>query len=447
MRKLLLISLEFPPIQVAGAFRALRFATHLPKFGIQPVVVCFNPKQFANNKVHTLNPKLGELIPAQTPIYHLDVSVLESSRAKLSPLKAAESSAPHCFTMTELFDTIKAEHQIEFVYVTCPPFNADTLAIAAKQYFKRPMVLDMRDAWSQWGTAPFRTYFHYRKTMAREQQLLRTADAVTSVTPQLIEMERRVAGREATHGYHWVPNAYDQVSLPSGELRVSPQKMQYKVAYAGQFYFSALHETPTGIVPWYRKKPHRWLHYHATRQRWIYRTPYFFFRAWHKFRELFPQYQDRFQFHYLGYMEDWLLKMADSFGLTEYCVWHGFKSKQDTKQIFEDSDMCLSTSIKIENGEDYCLASKTFDYICAKKPALAFVSPGMQQDFLLGSNIAYMCDPDDTTGSAQRLRDLIEKGFSTSICSSYLEQFSAEATSQKMAEVILSMSPAETSRT
>ena len=43
MTNLLLIALEFPPIQAAGTFRPLRFLTHLPKFGIRPIVVTFDP--------------------------------------------------------------------------------------------------------------------------------------------------------------------------------------------------------------------------------------------------------------------------------------------------------------------------------------------------------------------------------------------------------------------
>ncbi len=444
MHKLLLISLEFPPVQVAGSFRALRFVTHLPKFGIQPIVVCYNSKQFVKDPIYVCNPSLSALIPSDTPIYQLDVSALEPSRKALVSDPLEDRLSRHFYKIADMFERIRSEHCIESIFVTCPPFNVDLLAHAAKKFFKCPMVLDMRDAWSQWGSSPFRTYFHYRSILSRERRLLHAADAITAVTPQLVDMERKVSRKPIAVSspaceFHWIPNAYDHSSLPVGMLKAESDRPRYKVVYVGQFYYNSLYETPFGIVPWYRKKPHRWFHYHATRQRWIYRTPYFFFRAWQKFQELYPHYRDRFEFHYLGNIESWLPKMARDFNLEGYCTWHGFKSKQETKQILENSDLCLSTSMKIEGEEDYCLASKTFDYIAARKPVLAFVTNGMQKDFLLGSNIALMCEPDDEVASASQMKELVERGFETEINSGYLQQFSADETTRRMASVILSM--------
>ena len=438
MLNLLMIALEFPPIQVAGAFRALRFVTHLPKSGIRPIVVCFNPSQFANDTVHVLNRDLANRIPAETPIFFLDVSVLEANRPRLAESALGEFRGTHCYSMQELFGQIKKQFDIDAVYATCPPFNVKDLAIAAKRYFQKPLVLDVRDAWSQWGTAPFRTWFHYRNILKKEKEMLDAADAVTSVTTQLVDMEWKLTDKPKDR-FHWIPNAYDQESLPSGEMVLEPNKERYKVAYVGQFYYNAVTETADGNVPWYRKMPHRWLHYHATRQRWIYRTPYFFFRAWQVFRESNPELSDRFEFHYVGHMQNWLAEMANEFGLSEFCTWHGFKSKQDTKTILDGCDAMLSTSIKVENGEDYCLASKTFDYIVAKKPVLGFVCPGSQQDFLVGSNISMLFDPDDSAASANKLRAMIDCGIRQEINHEFLDRFSAIATAADMSKVIHGM--------
>lgn len=435
MLNLLMIALEFPPIQVAGAFRALRFATQLPKFGIRPIVVSFNPSQFANDTVHVLNRDLANKVPADTPIFFLDVSVLEFNRPRLADSSIGEFRGTHSYSMDELFANVKSHFDIEAVYATCPPFNVRELAIAAKQYFQKPLLLDVRDAWSQWGTAPFRTWFHYRNVLKKEKEMLEAADAVTSVTTQLVDMEWKLT-RKPKDSFHWIPNAYDQEKLPSGEVVLEPKKDRYKVAYVGQFYYNAVTETADGNVPWYRKMPHRWLHYHATQQRWIYRTPYFFFRAWKAFREAYPDSRDQFEFHYIGQMQNWLAEMADEFGLSEHCTWHGFKSKQETKVLLDGCDAMLSTSIKVENGEDYCLASKTFDYIVAKKPVLGFVCPGSQRDFLKGANISVLFEPDDSAENSNKLRKITEVGIRQEINHSFLDRFSAIATTEEMAKVI-----------
>ena len=221
----------------------------------------------------------------------------------------------------------------------------------------------------------------------------------------------------------------------------SPGKARLRISYVGQFYFNPLHEDPDGIIPWYKKKPHRWLHYYATRQRWIYRTPYFFFRAWARLRETNPELGDRLEFHYVGHLPEWLPEMAEAFGLAQLCTWHGLKPKQETQGILEGSDALLSTSIKVLDGEDYCLASKTFDYIAAGKPVLGFVCPGMQRDFLAGSSISVLFDPEDTEGSARKLGALVKNGVTLKVDLGYLETYSSLSTTCQLAEIVRQVIP------
>lgn len=439
MTDLLVIALEFPPIQAAGAFRALRFVTQLPKFGIRPIVVTFNPAQIADGKVHVLNHALAEKVPNDTPIYLLDVAAIEPGRKSTPKFASEHFRGIQCASFAELFAHLKASHAIDAIWATCPPFNVAELALSAKIEFGRPLILDMRDAWSQWGSAPFRTWFHYRRVLRNEARLMNAADAVVCVTPQLAQMQWQLTRKPRDH-FHWIPNAYDFADQPLEEVRIVPEKARLRVAYAGQFYFNPLHEDANGIIPWYRKKPHRWLHYYATRQRWIYRTPYFFFRAWNRLRTTRPELADRFEFHYIGQLPDWLPRMADTFDLGAHCVWHGLKPKQQAQEILEHSDALLSTSIKVLDGEDYCLASKTFDYIAAGKPVLGFVCPGTQRDFLVSSNISVLFDPDDPDASARQLAEIVEKGVIQEVDMGYLEAYSSVETTRRLAELIHQMS-------
>jgi glycosyltransferase involved in cell wall biosynthesis len=435
MINVLFIALEFPPIQAAGAVRALRFARLLPGHGIRPIVVSFSPVQFTASAIHKVSPAFAREVPAETPIYFLDVSAIEPDKTPLAPGVHSPFRGTHCATVEKLFERVAADFDIDMIWATCPPFNVGPIAIAAKEHFRRPLLLDMRDAWSQWGSTPLRTWFHYRAILARERAMLDAADKIACVTPQLVEMELGLT-RKPRQAFHWIPNAYDQESLPHGEISLAPGKQTCRIAYTGQFYYNQLHETADGIIPWFRKMPHRWLHYHPTRQRWIYRTPYFFFRAWKAFRDTYPDLAQRFEFHYVGNTPDWLPAMADSFGLTGQCTWHGFKSREETAAILDECDAMLSTSIKVENGEDYCLASKTFDYILARKPVLGFVCPGSQRNFLIGANIAALFDPDDPQRCASQLRSLIENGFCKEVDHAYLERFSSRATTKQLADLI-----------
>ena len=437
MLNVLFIALEFPPIQAAGAFRALRFAKLLPDHGIRPIVVSFNPAQFLDSQVHQVSPAFAKEIPAETPLYLLDVSAIEPDKTPLAP-GVGRFRGTHCATFDDLFQRVGADFDIDMIWVTCPPFNVGPLAIAAKRHFKRPLLLDMRDAWSQWGSSPFRTWLHYRRVLTKEQTMLNAADSVVCVTPQLLDMEWALT-RKPRDVFHWIPNAYEQENLPSGLLELTAGKGRLRVGYSGQFYYNSLYEDVSGVIPWYRKKPHRWLHYYSTRQRWLYRTPYFFFRAWRALRSDLPSLGDSIEFHYVGDVPSWLPLMAREHGIEDLCTWHGFKPKQEAQNIMNDCDAFLSTSIKVDGGEDYCLASKTFDYIAARKPVLGFVSPGTQYDFLKGSNIAVILDPDDTDAAAYGLAEVLREGVRREINSSYLSNYSSLETTRQLADLIKSI--------
>lgn len=431
----LMIALEFPPIQAAGAFRALRFVRHLPSYGIRPIVVSYNAAQLADGQVHNLNDGLIKQIPPDLSLYALDISAVEPNRSPLTRPSLTGVYRGHFFDCESLFKRIRREHSIDVLWATCPPFNVGPLASAAKRYFSRPMILDMRDAWSQWGSAPFRTWFHYQGILQDERRMLADADAVTCVTPQLLEMQRKVAAVRPER-FTWIPNAYEQDILPSGTLELAGNQQRVRVGYVGQFYFNALHEDPAGIIPWYRKLPHRWLHYHATRQRWLYRTPYFFFRAWSALCARDPDLGERIEFHHVGGLPDWLPEMARQHGVEDRCTWHGFKPKQDTQAIMDRCDAFLSTSVKVIDGQDYCLASKTFDYIAARKPVLGFVCQGTQKDFLEKSNIAVIFDPDDVEGCVNGLAKIIRHGVRREIDTSFLASYSSLETNRQLASLI-----------
>lgn len=435
MTRLLLIALEFPPIQSAGAFRPLRYVRHLQRFGIQPIVATYDPVQLADGRVHVLNRALEKEIPTDIPIYYLDVAAIEGSKKVRKGGAEAVQERGRCRSVEELVSHVSASHAIDAIWATCPPFNVAKLALLAKAVFKRPLILDMRDAWTQWGSAPFRTWFHYRQILKDELKLMHAADAVVCVTPQLVEMQQRLSRKPAGQ-FHWIPNAYDFETPPPNEFRIAPSAGRFRVTYAGQFYFNALHEDINGVIPWHRKMPHRWLHYYSTQQRWIYRSPYFFFRAWQCLGRCRPDLADRIEFHYVGQLPKWLPEMAESFGLSRHCTWHGLRSKEGTMNILRESDALLSTSIKVLDGEDYCLASKTFDYLAAGKPILGFVCPGAQRDFLVGSGVSVLFDPDDSNGSARQLAEIMECGVVRPLNTDYVQEYSSIATTRRLAEVV-----------
>ena len=64
--------------------------------------------------------------------------------------------------------------------------------------------------------------------------------------------------------------------------------------------------------------------------------------------------------------------------------------KHELRLALDQMDLQLATSMKRPIGGDYCLASKSFDYLLARKPIVAVVTEGSQKDFLEASGAAVM---------------------------------------------------------
>jgi len=99
--------------------------------------------------------------------------------------------------------------------------------------------------------------------------------------------------------------------------------------------------------------------------------------------------------------------------LREYGVDHavtalGRVSLAEAQALSASVDANLCTSVKVlDGGEDYALASKTFDYLVAGRPILGLVTRGAQRDFLTGSGTAIIAEPDDLEGCVDALRRLV----------------------------------------
>jgi glycosyltransferase involved in cell wall biosynthesis len=279
-----------------------------------------------------------------------------------------------------------------------------------------------------------------------EQQVLRAASRVIAVTPQLCDMLHRVVPERNKDDFVFIPNASETKEFPQ-LLEWIPKDANgtIDIGYVGGFYFDARYHRLRS-TPWYRKSPHHAMHYYSTQQDWLYRTPYFFFRTWQEIDRMNPDLGSRIRFHLIGDTPDWLAEMAKRFGVLDRCCWHGRLLKQEVRDKLKSFAMMLSTSIKVHGGEDFCLASKTFEYLDAGKPMLGFVCAGAQRDFLVNSQTGIVMDPDDLATSARDMCKALGEGVRLTPDAMYLEAFSADSTARKLAETIRSLVPSRSTR-
>ena len=178
------------------------------------------------------------------------------------------------------------------------------------------------------------------------------------------------------------------------------------------------------------------MQYKSKHDSWLHRSPDFFFKAWARLIEKDPAAGRALRFHHIGTVPPWLGPMAERHGVRELCVLHGTVANQRLPEVLASMDAFLSTSVKPERGPDYCLASKTFDYVGARKPIIGFVVAGSQLEFLERSGLGLVADPDDPDDGARKLADLIAGHFVPSLNTSYVNGYQRRAGAERLARVI-----------
>jgi len=408
---ILFIAFEFPPLSSGGVQRSLKFVKYLPEFGINPIVVTIRENDYpAVLKEYRLDANLIEDIPHGT--------IIERIPCGATPVAANKFLRwfDMFFSVTEVFDKtwrqpleealpkLINKYNPKAIYLTIPPFAMVPLWQRLLKDNTIPLIIDFRDAWSQWALAPNGSYWHYRLKLRMEESIIRKAAAVICTTKETQTDLQRLHAEAGKGKSAVIPNGYD-VDFEVPDTIQMKNTSVLRICYVGSFYYSP--EARNDIFrPWYKRKLHRMLQYVPRKEDWLYRSPYFFFKGISKLFELYPQYRSKVQIHFAGHQPEWLQHQIDSFGLSIYCQLHGYLSHAEAIAFQKKADALLLTSAKVINGSDYSIAGKTFEYFTMGKPILGFVCKGAQQSILEESGMALICNPDQPQEAAQQMHEL-----------------------------------------
>jgi glycosyltransferase involved in cell wall biosynthesis len=263
--------------------------------------------------------------------------------------------------------------------------------------------------------------------------VLGKADTIVTVTDPLGKMLQTLTPRGSSK-IEVIPTAMD-APMKHDEIQWESKKETISVGYVGSFYFND-RSYEMGAKPWYKRPPHYWLSHYLVEQDWKYRTPFYFFKAWQALQKVSADSYNRMRFELVGDVPSWLPSMAKEMGVFDKCTFHGRMLKEEVNRLTEGFDFLLATSMKYVGGEDYCLASKTFDYVTSGKPVLGFVCDGAQRDFLRNSNVGVLFEPDDPDTNAKTMHECFQKDIILSPRMSFLSNFSANATTSQLASII-----------
>lgn len=439
---LLMLAFEFPPLGGVGVQRSLKFAKYLPEHGVRPVVVTPDKASIEATIGPAREAALLDELSADTRIERVPCpAVRRDSGSRFGNwlnqfLRVGEGlgrawRGPLLAAWPELVRREKPDA----IYVSVPPFSMAPLAVGLAQRSGLPLILDFRDNWSQWCCSPQPSWVHYQLTLRRERACLDAASAVVGVTRQLVEDLKRVHPGIPSGKFHVVTNGYDGSLTECLPTRPPRGEQPFIIGYVGSFYYTP--ESRAALLnPWWQCAPHRWLQYAPRREDWLYRSPFFFFRALRRLLDERPELRPRVQVRFVGDTPAWLRAQVEEFGLTDVVEHLGRMSHRACLEFQASCDALLATSAKIVGGRDYCIAGKTFEYVASQVPITAFVTEGEQRDFLAASGLALVCDADEPEVGARALSDLIEGRFLPVPNLPFLQRFHRRETARQMADLV-----------
>ena len=443
---ILFVALEFPPLGGIPIRRPMGFARYLPEFGIEPIVVTSDESSL-RRMFHTPIDKSGldeirpglriERIPCPPRSSYRDQSRLARffrSFFSISGDPHGQTWRPHL--ERHLHALVKA-HAPEAIYVCLPPFSMAPLWCELNKVLRLPLILDFRDAWSQLCVGPYWSRLHYQAARRLERHCLTKAHRVICSSDQILEDFLATHPGLQRQKFVTILNGIDRDidAWPVVASGRAPHEL-FIIGYVGSFYY--IPAARDGVFsPWWKKRPHHYFQFVPRKEDWLYRSPYFFFRATAALLQGKPELRTRLKIRFAGAKPAWIDDQVKEFGLHDVVEFLGALSHDKALQFQAECDALLVTSSKVIGGRDYSIAGKTFEYFQMQKPILAFVAEGAQKDILVRSGLAVICDPDDVSDSVVKMADLVEGRSRLVPNQDFLRGLHRRELTRKLAEVIL----------
>ena len=425
-----LLCFEFPPVNSGGSQRPFKFAKQLRQYGYNPII---------------LTPEIGEQridTSLQSELEAAELTVITTPIN--SPNRWTSLSTSYYFNIQDDLGTrwyphlresmvfLVQTYQPALLFATLPPFSMGEVAMKLAKEFHLPLVLDWRDAWSQWNVTPYASRLHYALTLRQERRLLDFAshNIVTSEQTRLDFLAVHPA--LSSKAISVITNSYEGEPHPYNTVRKNPEKIT--IGYVGSFYYNTYSQFLMD-APWWKKRPHQYVQYTPRKENWLYRTPWFLFEALALLQQQHLEQAKRIEVVFAGKKEPWFDDMVQHFGVKDRVRHIGWLTHEASLAFQSGCDALLLTSSKVEGGRDYSIAGKTFEYFKLGKPIIGFICEGAQRDLLAASGQAILCDPDNAQAAMEKLYQYVEGMHRPQPDRSFIEKFETKQTTEKLARV------------
>jgi glycosyltransferase involved in cell wall biosynthesis len=379
MKKVLFITYYFPPMGLGGVQRTLKFVKYLPSFGWQPIILTVRPGSY-----FAFDPSLLKDVPAAVKVVRTDsldplkmLSWLQHREKTVEPPENLRRTLSYLSQMVFQPDNklgwlpfalskareILHQESVEIVYATAPPFTCHLIGILLSRLYRKPLVVDFRDAWTQFQFVHYPTSIHRLLNQLLEKKVIRKAARVISTNEVLRENLRQAHPRTAASKFTVIPHGFDPDDFENKGEPSSTGK--FTVTYSGSFYATV--------------------------------TPKHFLSAVREMLDEEPELANEIKLLFLGMFREENKRLVKKLSLQSVVDIRGYLPHSESVVQLLSSDLLWLTLDESE-GAEAVTPSKLFEYIASGRPILACVPEGAAAQIIRSTGNGIVIPPDDIQG-------------------------------------------------
>jgi glycosyltransferase involved in cell wall biosynthesis len=388
LKKVLVITHDFPPLGKGSVLRPLKFCKYFRNYDWEPIVLTSTPRSYYFRDT-SLSEEVNEL---GIKVYRTKGSgnnLLTGRKLKELPNEGARKLKRNISRYRKLPDehktwTAKAvklgkeiieSHKIEIIYATGPSFTALMAGGELKEKYKLPLVTDYQDSWLHSATAYYPMGYHRLRSMKLEQEVIKVTDEIITTNRRIKEYLIEEYDYLKHDDINIIHHGFDEDDFKKAHSHPLPEKPKMRFTTVGNFF---------DLI-----------------------SPKYFFEGLMIAFEKKPDMRGKIEACLIGGLSKENLKLIQKNNISDTIVNPGYIDHIDAIRYMLASDV-LWFMVGKGAGEEVVAPVKLAEYFGARKPILASVPDGAAKQLLRGYDAVRICEPDEPEEIAKLIIEFYE---------------------------------------
>jgi len=260
MKNLLVIAYYFPPSGGPGVQRVLKHIKYLKEFDWNPIVLTVENGDFPARdesllsqipegikviRTHIFEPyDLYRIVTGKDKNTAIDVNVIKKEGQKSNTIELItefiratffipDARIAWYFSIKKTINQIFANHQIDAVYSSSPPYTCSVIARYIKRKYNIPWIAGFRDPWTGFISSPKRWFLPRMIDKRMEYSTFKEANYVECAWEGIIKDALSKYPDLEQNKFKHVPNGFDSSDFPIIEKK---ENQQFTITYTGSMY-------------------------------------------------------------------------------------------------------------------------------------------------------------------------------------------------------------------